>query len=313
MKRAGYILLLAILTLFSCTRRAPKYSDTPRSGVIIIASDESFAPVVEQEIDLFEYTYPEASIIPIYKSEVEAMELLLSDSVQFAITTRDFTQAERELVRSMKKRPISYRVAKDAIALIINKNNQDSMLTVRQVKDILTGKITSWQEINPKSKLKELSLTFDNKNSSTVRFALDSICKGEPLAGKNIYAQGTNEKVIDYVAATPGAIGVIGASWIGNENDSTNMSFSDRVKVVAMSRDGVATAANSYQPYQAYIALDYYPFTRYVYAMDISSRTGLARAFSNFLSTDKGQLIVLKAGMMPTTQQVVIKPVKITE
>ena len=50
-----------------------------------------------------------------------------------------------------------------------------------------------------------------------------------------------------------------------------------------------------------------------VYAMDISSRTGLARAFSNFLSTDKGQLIVLKAGMMPTTQQVVIKPVKITE
>lgn len=313
MKRAGYILLLAILTLFSCTRRVPKYSDTPRSGVIIIASDESFAPVVEQEIDLFEYTYPEASIIPIYKSEVEAMELLLSDSVQFAITTRDFTQAERELVRSMKKRPISYRVAKDAIALIINKNNPDSMLTVRQVKDILTGKITSWQEINPKSKLKELSLTFDNKNSSTVRFALDSICKGEPLAGKNIYAQGTNEKVIDYVAATPGAIGVIGASWIGNENDSTNMSFSDRVKVVAMSRDGVATAANSYQPYQAYIALDYYPFTRYVYAMDISSRTGLARAFSNFLSTDKGQLIVLKAGMMPTTQQVVIKPVKITE
>ena len=59
MKRAGYILLLAILTLFSCTHRAPKYSDTPRSGVIIIASDESFAPVVEQEIDLFEYTYPE--------------------------------------------------------------------------------------------------------------------------------------------------------------------------------------------------------------------------------------------------------------
>ena len=313
MKRAGYILLVTVLTLFSCSRREPKFSDTPKSGVIIIASDESFAPIVEQEVDLFEYTYPEASIIPIYKSEVEAMELLLSDSVQFAITTRDFTQAEKELIKSKQKRAVSFRIAKDAIALITNKNNPDSMLTVSQVKDILTGKITSWQEINPKSKLKELSLTFDNKNSSTVRFALDSICKGEPLAGKNIYAQGTNEKVIDYVAATPGAIGVIGASWIGNESDSTNMSFSDRVKVVAMSRDGVATAANSYQPYQAYIALDYYPFTRYIYAMDISSRTGLARGFSNFLATDKGQLIILKAGMMPTTQQVVIKPVKITE
>ena len=219
MKKAGYILLVAVLTLFSCTRREPKFTDTPKSGVIIIASDESFAPIVEQEVDLFEYTYPEASIIPIYKSEVEAMELLLSDSVQFAITTRDFTQAEKELIKSKQKRAVSFRIAKDAIALITNKNNPDSMLTVSQVKDILTGKITSWQEINPKSKLKELSLTFDNKNSSTVRFALDSICNGEPLAGKNIYAQGTNEKVIDYVAATPGAIGVIGASWIGNESD----------------------------------------------------------------------------------------------
>ena len=84
MKRAGYILLVTVLTLFSCSRREPKFSDTPKSGVIIIASDESFAPIVEQEVDLFEYTYPEASIIPIYKSEVEAMELLLSDSVQFA-------------------------------------------------------------------------------------------------------------------------------------------------------------------------------------------------------------------------------------
>ncbi|MBR5323326.1 MAG: substrate-binding domain-containing protein [Muribaculaceae bacterium] len=314
MRGAGFILLIAVLTLFSCGSRGPKkVIDTPTSGVIIITSDESFAPIMEEEIDLFEYRYPNASIIPIYKSEVEAMDLLLSDSVKFAVTTRDFTQAEKELIRSKKKRPISFRIAKDAIALIINKNNPDSMLTVQQVKDILTGKISSWQDINPKSRLRELSLTFDNKNSSTVRYALDSICKGEPLSGKNIYAQGTNEKVIDYVAATPGAIGVIGASWVGNENDSTNMSFSDRVKVVAMSRDGVATAANSYQPYQAYIALDYYPFTRYVYALDISSYTGLARGFSNFLASDKGQLIILKAGMMPTTQQVVIKPVKITE
>lgn len=313
MKRASYILFVAVLALFSCNRAPKKVLDTPTSGVIIMTADESFAPVIKEEIDLFEYTYPNASIIPIYTSEVEAMDLLLTDSVKFAITTRDFTKAEKELVRSNKMLPISFCIAKDAIALIINKNNPDSMLTVAQVKDILTGKITSWRDINPNSKLKELSLTFDNKNSSTVRFALDSICKGEPLADKNIYAQGTNEKVIDYVAATPGAIGVIGASWIGNKSDSTNMSFNDRVKVVALSRDGVATAANSYQPYQAYIALDYYPFTRYIYALNTSSRTGLVRGFSNFLASDKGQLIILKAGMMPQTQQVVIKPVKIVD
>lgn len=278
-----------------------------------MAGDESFAPIIAEEINLFEFTYPNASIIPIYTSEFEAMDLIMTDSVRFAITTRDFTKEEREILKTKNLNPISFRMAIDAIALIVNKNNPDSMLTVKQVKEILTGKITSWREINPKSKIKELTLTFDNKNSSTVRYALDSICKGEPLASKNIYAQGTNEKVIDYVAATPGAIGVIGASWIGNKNDSTNMSFSDRVKVVAMSRDDVATAANTYQPYQAYIALGYYPFTRSVYALNTSSKTGLIRGFSNFIASDKGQLIILKAGMLPTTQQVRVKSVKINE
>ena len=314
MKRAVYILFFVLLTLFSCTNKESQtVLDTPTKGVIVIAGDESFAPVISQEINLFEYTYPEASIIPIYASEVETMDLLLTDSVRFAITTRDYTEAEKVALRNQKMIPRSYCFAIDAVALIVNKNNPDSMLTVKQVKDILTGKITSWRDINPKSKIKNLTLTFDNKNSSTVRFALDSICKGEPMAGENIYAQGTNEKVIDYVAATPGAIGVIGASWIGNKNDSTNLSFNDRVKVVAMSRDNVATAANTYQPYQAYIALGYYPFVRRVYALDTSSRTGLARGFSNFLGGDKGQLIVLKSGMIPTTQQVRIKQVKITE
>ena len=70
---------------------------------------------------------------------------------------------------------------------------------------------------------------FDNPNSSTVRFAMDSICKGKPLY-EELKAQKTNSEVINYVARTPGAIGVIGVNWLGNPRDTTNLSFNDRIE-----------------------------------------------------------------------------------
>ena len=69
-------------------------TDTTSSGVIEISADESFAPVLNQEIDVFENEYDQASIIPIYKSEVDAINLLLQDSVYLAITTRTLTEGE---------------------------------------------------------------------------------------------------------------------------------------------------------------------------------------------------------------------------
>lgn len=307
MKRVGYILLFLIIVLSSCTPAGSGFSDTPTSGTIKVAIDETLAPLMEQEINVFESTYPKATIIPEYRSEGEVFELLMNDSLNMAIATRDYTIEEKRSLKA-KYNVRSYCLAIDAIALIINKSNTDSMLTVGQVKDILTGKIKSWKDINPKSELDELLLTFDNNKSSTVRFALDSICKGEPFSNENLYAQGTNQKVIDFVAESPGAIGVIGASWLGNKADTTNLSFNDRITVVSLARD---RSNMYYKPYQAYMALGQYPLVRQVYVLDTSSRNGLAKGFSGFLSNDNGQLIVLKSGMIPRLRQARVKQVHI--
>ena len=83
---------------------------------------------------------------------------------------------------------------------------------------ILTGQVQKWKELYPASGLGDIQLVFDNKNSSTVRFAVDSICKGAPLSDKDVKALKTNQQVIDYVAHTPDAIGVIGVNWLGNRS-----------------------------------------------------------------------------------------------
>ena len=60
---------------------------------------------------------------------------------------------------------------------------------------------------------------------------------------------------------------MIGVSWVGSESDSTNLSFSDRVTVMAVSREEKATEQNSYKPFQAYMALGDYPLMRDVYVI----------------------------------------------
>ena len=253
--------------------------------MVSIAADESFEPIIQEEIEVFENLYPLAGIVPRYTTEVEAINLLLKDSVRLAITTRTLTKEEMNSFHSRKFFPREIKLATDGLALIVN-------------------------SANPDSRLKGIQVVFDNKNSSTVRFAMDSICGGKPLAEGNVSALETNQQVIDYVVKNPDAMGVIGVNWLGNRSDTTNLSFREEIRVMAVSAEDVATPANSYKPYQAYLFYGNYPLARSIYALLNDPRSGLPWGFASFMTSDKGQRIILKSGLVPATQPVRIVHVK---
>ena len=171
--------LLVLLTLLSACQSKPKdgQTDTYTSGVIAIAADESFQPIVQEEIDVFEGLFPLAGIVPRYVTEVDAVNLLLKDSLRLAITSRRLTPEEMNSFNSRKFFPQEIKIATDGLALITHLGNPDSLISVKDICRILTGDAKQWKDIYPASRLGDISLVFDNKNSSTVRFAVDSICK----------------------------------------------------------------------------------------------------------------------------------------
>lgn len=310
-KNGKYMVLILLLIVLAACRTKPKdkYTDTPTSGVVPVGVDESFEPVVEQEIEVFEGIYTLAGIVPEYQSEVEVINLLLKDSVRLAITTRKLTEEERASFESRKFFPKEIKIATDGIALIVNGGNQDSLISVENIRKILTGKITGWKELNPQTKLGKIELVFDHPNSSTVRYAIDSLCGGQKLF-QGLRAEKTNAGVIDYVAQNLDALGIVGVSWLQNPEDSTRLSFLQKVRVMGVSRVQPAIPDNSYKPWQAYLALGDYPLTRDVYAILTDPRGGLASGFTSFLASDRGQRIILKSGIIPATQPVRIVDVK---
>jgi phosphate transport system substrate-binding protein len=304
MKYIPYIPILLIL--LSCSGKQKQMrTDTYTSGFAVIVGDDCYTPIVEAEMAVFEGLNPDASLMPLYMDEVEAVNMLLKDSLRLAIMARDLTDAEKEVIKAKNKNlnPRSQKIAIDGIALIINRENADSLISTSQVHEIMTGGITSWKQLNPQSKLDDIAVVFDNPNSSTVRFIKDSICMGKPFY-EGLRAQDNNEAVLDYVAKTPNAMGVIGVNWISNPNDTTNLSFIDKIRVMSLSRTTPATEDNSFQPLPAFLALGDYPLTRDVYVVLTDLRGTLPAGFTDFLVRETGQRIILKAGLVPATQPI---------
>ena len=294
------IFLLVLLLAGGCRFfKGNPYSNTPTTGIITICSDETFRPVIAAELDVFKAIYGYSIINSKYVPENEAFDLLLKDSVQLIVASRQLTKDETAVLNKKKLFPRQTKVATDAIALIVHPSNKDSVITLNQIKDILSGKITRWNQINPSSSADPINVVFDNQKSGIVTYLVDSICKGK-FETKNVYALDYNRDVIEYAATHPSVLGFIGVSWISNSDDSLHLSFHKKIKVLSVSQDPIPDKYNSYKPYQAYMVGNIYPLTRDIYMINMEPRDGLATGFSAFVAGEKGQRIILKSGILPT-------------
>jgi phosphate transport system substrate-binding protein len=295
-----------LFLLWSCAARDDKgnFLDTTTSGHVKIAVDESLKPLLDTELDTFEALYTRAHIDIIYTSEEEAMNLLLNDSVRLAIITRGLLPTEAEILKKLRLEPTQVSIAKEGVATIFNKQSADSTISKSQLRDILTGKIATWAQLRKGGPKDSIQVVFDQPTSGIVRYFKDSL-NIDKLA-RNCFAVKGNAAVIDYIAAHRTAIGVIGATWISDADDSTSNVFLSTVRVGGVSLD----TGEYYQPYQAYIAQGQYPLIRNIIVINREGRTGLGSGFLAFLSGEKGQRIILKAGLVPATMPVRIVQIK---
>jgi len=313
-KSIFYLLLICgCVSLVSCEDRDKngKKLDTPTSGNITITADESVKPLCDVELETFHALYKKAHVNALYLPQAEAMKLFLEDSVKVTLSTRNLNAAETEFFKK-KKIPVSAtKIAYDAMALIVNNANSDSTLTLAQLNDIMHGKITSGNQINPSFSKEKIQVIFDHSGSSTISYLTERFNLQGALPS-NFYAVKTNPEVVNYVEKNKNALGVIGVSWISDRQDSTTIKFLGKIKVMALSPpDSIADADQPfYQPYQAYIATRYYPLVREVFMLSREARNGLGTGFVSFVAGNSGQTIVKLSGLLPATLQVRLIEVK---
>jgi phosphate transport system substrate-binding protein len=239
----------------------------------------------------------------------------MKDSLWLVITTRDYKANELEYLKAQKQFPLSIRMAYDGLAFVQNSQNTDSCISVKDIRRILKGEVKRWDEIYPGSKLGEISIVFDNKKSSTVHYVEDSILGGKPITAPGAFAVDSTSEVVDYVEKHKEAIGLIGSNWLNDRRDTTNLTFRRGIRPMAVSSVDVANNKNSYKPYQYYFYNGSYPFTRTLYILlNDTNAHGLPTGFKNFIiSQNEGQMVVLKAGLLPAYGNITFRSVHINK
>ncbi len=310
-------LMMACVLMTACGDRRPKSTST--RGIARIMCDESFQSVLEQEIAVFEYQYPEASIMPDYINEHDALDSLFNNKVDLIIISHDITQEQKKSLKKIGRGYRSRMIAVDAIAIIVNKANDIDELTLEDLSDIFTGKVKRWGEVSPtKLKNDSIKVMFDGSGTGVVNYMKEKFLNGAKF-GPNVYARQSSSDVFKAVEEYKNVIGFIGVSWITsdlksvekpiadkyeelkNSNEVSVIDFTDRIKVMPVRGDDQIQGV---KPYQAYIYSGEYPLVRTIWAIDASYNGTLDHGFYAFLTGVIGQKIILQTGILPAAEPV---------
>jgi len=275
--------------------------DTRNKGTINISADESFKPVIDAQVQVYESDYPDVKLKVHYKPEADCLKDLAVDSVRMIIVTRRIDQNEKGFIQDSLKISIEQMMmAHDAIAVIVNPDAEISRFTMNDITQILQGRFR-----------KNLIPVFDGlKATSTVRFIVDSVLRGDSLTTKAMAAR-SSEEVIDYVAKNSDAAGFIGVSWIGNKDDAQQQSFLTKVRLAEIECKGLP--GQYVQPIQVNIYNGLYPMTRELVFILKENHKGLGHGFSTFMTSERGQLIFRRAYLAPGHMPFIVRPTKLRE
>ena len=301
-----FLLLWASTLLTACTQKKQLRvtADTPLAGTINISVDESFKPVIDEQIKMYEASFPGTKIIAHYKPEAECLKDILNDSsTRLVIVTRGLNRKEEKYFEdSVSYIPRYDKVATDAIAVVVNSKSTDTTFTLQRLRDLLSGKLG-----------KNQSVVFDGLSAtSIVRFARDTILKGNNFDLDVVKAVKNSNEVLNYVATDVNAIGLVGISWIGNPEDSTQVNRLKNIKIAYV--ECVACSDSAYvKPSQLSILTKRYPLVRGLYYVLKENYSGLGSGFTDFLQYERGQLIFKRAYLGSSKIGFAIRSVKINQ
>jgi phosphate transport system substrate-binding protein len=296
-----YLPLFSILVLaIGCSEPVPDKTtkgDSAVSGKISIAVDKTMQPITEALEAVFEHTYPDAGLDFNYTSELEAVRQLSKDSVRMVVLGRPLNEKENTYFTEQQITVREQLIGSDAIVLAIHPSNPVKQLTVDQVLGIIRGQIQRWNQLKAGGLQSPVNLVFDNANSGTVSYLTQKASVTQ--LPSNSFATNTYDDVLDYVASHPAALGILGWSWMSDSDDPNSSKMLSKVDIIALSPEDTLQGKNYFKPFQIDLQNDFYPFKRNIYFIRREGGAGLATGFTVFTTSEIGQRILLKSGILP--------------
>jgi phosphate transport system substrate-binding protein len=288
-----FLILIGALVSTACDRNNNPFvyqKDAHGRGKAKILVEHSFQPLFQTSIETFMSQYPRARVSAQYLPENAIIEAFYANKSKTIVITRDFNDKEKEYLKSKNVSFRSDKIASDAVVLIMHPSMTDTLLSVDQIRNLLSGNKTKLA-----SNTLPKQIVFDQNGSANFNFMINMLQIGQ--LGQNVSALKSNQEVINYVKTHPGTMGIIGLNWISDQEDPASLAFMDGLKIASVYDKDPQAAC---KPYAGFIYTKEYPLIRDIWVINKGRRSGLNTGFVLFMKKDdKGQLIIQKSGLVP--------------
>ena len=213
---------------------------------------------------------------------------LISASCDMAMSSRNIKDKEVGLANKKGVNPNEIKVALDGLAVVVNPANSVDRLTVGQLADIFTGRVSNWKDVGGKDE-KIVVLSREVNSGTHVYFKEHVLRKNDPNS-KEEFASGalmlsSSQAIADEVAGNSSAIGYYGMGYI-----------STKQKPVAIAKD---EASEYVEPMIENVISNKYPISRPLFLYTNGLPKGLVQKFVDFALSEEGQKIVLATDFVP--------------
>src|SRR5262245_15971005 len=261
------------------TASAP--TPAPSNHMVIVGST-TLLPVAQKAVEAFQKRKPEIKINLTGGGSQIGINALVDGICDIAMSSRDLKEEEKEKLSKKRAEAKGHIVAWDGIVPIVHPSNPVKNLTISQLKDIYTGKVTDWKDVGGKKGV--IVVVSRDATSGTHEAWSELVLDHEPVV-RTASAQISSQSVLEKVATTPDAIGYDGIDYV--EGDS-------RVKSVSV--DGVKASAATVSEKLYKIARPIYMFTR-------GNPSATVVEFVDFVLSPEGQAVVKVAKLVPVPQK----------
>jgi phosphate transport system substrate-binding protein len=280
---AALVLGLSLLIVPGCSGKSAQDPENGIAGTLVIRGSDTMVNLTAAWAQGFMSANKQAQISVQGGGSSTGFAALVDGSTDLATASRPIKDTERKALQDKGKTVVEMVVAFDAVTIVVNAANSITDLTLAQLADILTGKITNWKEVGGSDRA--ITVYSRESSSGTYAFVQEKVMGGADYVASARLMPST-ESIVQAVAQDKTAIGYVGLGYV-----------IDAIKVLGVAKDAQSP---SVRPSVAAVLDETYPVARSLFVYSAGEPSPLGRAFIDFCLSPAGAGITAEIGFIPS-------------
>ena len=280
-------LLLCLLLLAGCAGRGGAQSSVSGAAIENIGSD-TIVNLALAWAEAYQAQHPDIRISVTGGGSGTGIAALINGTADIANASRAMKPEERAQAEANGIQPYEITIARDAIAVIVHPSNPVESLSLPQISDIYSGKITNWREVGGEDR--PIVLLSRETNSGTHVYFLEEVLRLGDKTNKTLFSADTlllpsSEGITAEIRQNPNAIGYDGLGYVTPDVKTLAVAARPDAPYVLPSIESVNAGT--------------YPIARPLYMYTRGEPTASIKDYIDWILSAQGQAIVARLGFVP--------------